>query len=213
MTLKRWLEIRGIDPNNACAIDVATDGLKQGRDNLMSISCTGSKNRDIGTVFISGADPKKEISNGSDISSITEVSPEEYENSCVSIQSALSIVNQAVEDSPFIAIWYSKFSKSWMSEYNILEDKPYLDIMSLVKMVECKIPFPVVDTVEDLQSKIQEETKYIRGGYGFDAVCSRCIPGYDGDCSDAYLTGKTSRLERKVYQLWALYKTLITTDI
>jgi hypothetical protein len=205
MTLREWCKKRDIDPLKGLAVHPASDGFKIGRDNLMSVSATGSwPDADIGTAYVAGADASK-------VREITEVDPGIYDQYALPLEEAVRILTPVVKNAEFLVIWYAQYSLRWMIEFfPDLMTKPTLDLVPVCKALDQRMEFPAdVDTIEDLNSRLSRASFHVKGGYKFDEVCGRMIPGIDGDTADAYLTGATPKLERQVYRLYALYTALL----
>lgn len=206
MTLRQWLQERGIEFGKVLAIHCSTDGFKKGRDNLMSISMTGSwPEADYGTAFIAGADAAK-------VKDFTEVDPTIYAKHAMPLDLVIGQISPIIDEADFIVIWYANYVKSWL-EYMLPDTftgKEMLDAAPLVKALEHKIDLPMdLSKISELNDRMTSATFHIKGGYKFDDVCARVIPGIDGDTPDAYLTGNTPKLERTVYMLWALWTALL----
>jgi hypothetical protein len=206
MSLRHWLQERGIVHEKVVAIHPATDGFKKGRDSLMSISMTGSwPDADIGTAFIAGADASK-------VQEYTGVSPELYAEHMIPLETAANQIKPVLEEADFAVIWYAQYSKSWL-DYMLPElfaNIPMLDVAPLCKAADQKIMLPSDDiSIQEVSDRMTKATFHMKGGYKFEEVCSRVIPGVDGDTADAYLTGETPKLERQVYMLWALWTLML----
>jgi len=206
MTIRQWLTDKGIPHGKVLIVHPATDGFKKDRDNILSISITGCwPGADFGTAFVAGADADK-------VKDITGVSVDDYERNALPLNTVEEQITPLVEDADFLVIWYAQYSKSWL-EY-VLPDlfigKEMLDAAPLVKALEQKMELPVDDlTVSELSERMRKATFQVKGGYKFEEVCARIIPGIDGDTPDAYLTGSTPKLERTVYMLQALWSAIL----
>lgn len=206
MSLRHWLKDRKIPFDNVVAIHPATDGFKKGRDNLMSISVTGSwTEADLGTAFVAGADVEK-------VQEYTEVDPGVYAENAISLEDTAALIKPVLDKADLIVIWYAQYSQSWL-EYmlpDLFANREMLDLAPLCKAADQKMDLPYdLTTVRELSDRMQKATVHIKGGYKFEDVCARVIPGIDGDTADAYLTGSTPKLERTVYMLWALWTVML----
>lgn len=206
MSLRHWLNDRKIPHSKVVAIHPATDGFKKGRDNLISISITGSwPEADIGTAYIAGADVSK-------VKDYTGVDQATYDEYCMSLEEAVDLIKPVLDEADFIVIWYAQYSKGWL-EYmlpDLFVDKHMLDIVPLCKAADQKMDLPPdLESVQELSDRMQNASFHVKGGYKFEEVCARIIPGIDGDTADAYLTDPTPKLERQVYMLWALWTVML----
>lgn len=206
MTLRQWLADKKIPHEKILAVHCATDGFKKGRDNLLSISVTGSwPDADIGTAFVAGADAAK-------VKDITEVDPSVYEEYALPLEEVQTLITPLIEEADFLVIWYAQYAKGWL-EYmlpDLFMNREMLDLAPLVKASEQKMELPAdFLSITDLSDRMQKATFQVKGGYKFEEVCARIIPGIDGDTPEAYLTGSTPKLERTVYMLWALWTAML----
>jgi hypothetical protein len=164
-------------------------------------------------MFISGADPEAPVRGNKTLQDITGVSPDTYYESAMDIVEAQVLVNEAKKKSSFLVIHSAKFTWPWIQgHFPILADVPYIDVMAIRKSADTGISLPCVKTISELQSELGRRTAYIRGGYSFDAICAKTIPNYDGDCPNSYMGEKSPKLMRQVYQLKALYHSLLTME-
>jgi len=219
MTLNEWLTYRGYSADDALCVTVATDGLSPEKHNILAVSCAGYKEeQDIGTMYIRGADPVAPLSSGGakTIADITGVSADVYNDNSMDVVEAQVLANKAKGVSKFLVVYSAKFTHSWIkAQFPILSGMPFIDVISLVKCMDVKIPLPTVDTIDKMQEDIGRRTSYIRGGYSFDNVCDRLLSGYDVDGVGSYLLSdmQSPALTQKPYKLMALYSTLLVSDI
>lgn len=202
MTLHQWLLLKKIKSDNVLALSISSDGFKVGRDHVMAISVTGNFDQsDISTIYIEGADPSK-------VKDITEVSEARYHENAMSWEEATDILRPIVEQADIIVIFHKKYVNTWIQESfsDLFFKKTIFDLSPLIKCQDMAMPLPMdVDTLDDLNYRLEAATTLKRGGYSLDAVCARLTPGYDGDTIDAPLTGGSPKLERQVYRIHCLW--------
>lgn len=207
MSLRHWLTDRDIAYNKVVCVHPATDGFSKSKHNLMAVSMTGSwPGADLGTAFVAGADAGK-------VQDYTGVDPADYNKFALPKKEVEGKLEIVLDEADFIVCWYANYSRSWL-EYMFPDQfigREILDIVPLVKASDQNMLLPTdLTTVSELGARMQKASFHVKGGYKFEEVCARIIPGIDGDTPDAYLQEEaTPKLERYVYMLYALWTTLL----
>jgi hypothetical protein len=204
VTFRQYLSVAGLQPEKALALTVGTDGLDPKKSHLMSVSLL-SDWAEVGTVFVKGA-------NAGAVSTITGVSADVYETLAQPLDVAIASLVPVLSEASFLVLYSPKFMRDFLcASFPQACEKPYLDIIPMARWAESKYPMPETSLAMDaLRYRMEGATSHIKGSKGFDAVCARLLPNYDGDSASAKVEGnEATALERKVYKLWALWTTLL----
>jgi hypothetical protein len=189
---------RDIDPDRALCFTLATTGFKVGRDKIMALSLASSRLEEPGntvTHYIAGAELDENIQE------VTGVTTPYYNQRCVGMKRAEELTQQvAIESSCLITYTYSKFHSRWMEELPpVIKQLPVLDILNVYKTLEAKQSLPEdLDTITDLQNRLEVSVRNMRQGWALDAVCNRVLPRYRGE-------PRETKTEQRIQDLWMLW--------
>jgi hypothetical protein len=192
-----------MNPDNAVAVSVGTDGFSRTKSQIMSISYAHAPEGNLvtKTVFITGAEPAK-------VQEYTGITPEYYHQNAVGIARAIELLEPLESAEFFVGYTVDKFTLPWIKETDLaplVQGKPWLDMLDVCKARasdQIATELQRSASLWELWSGFAERWTNARmPGYKFDDVCNRAEVFHVGD-------GMTD-LEAKCPRLWALYQAVL----
>jgi len=193
--LMDWLKSHDLDPSKGVCVALATDGLSPAKHKLMGIGLQ-SEQIDFTAIYVSGADPYS-------AEKYTGIVPAYYQEKAVGPARARELLVALFNQIDFLIVYAAPFFKRWAIEQcDVLTECPVLDIIPYVKLVENgEHLFETTGTdIDELTSILADRTHTTKGGYSFDAVCSRILDEY---------APEGNIFESKVRYLYQLYQNML----
>jgi len=189
-----WLKSHDLDPAKGTCVALATDGLSPDKSKLMGVGLQ-SETIEFKAIYITGAEPHL-------AEKYTGIPPAYYHEKAVGPARARELLIELFDQIDFLVVYAAPFFKRWaLEQCDALTQCPVFDIIPYVKLIENgEHLFETTGTdIDDLTSLLEGNTHTIKGGYSFDAVCSRMW--------DYKLEGNL--FENKVRYLYKLYQTML----
>lgn len=178
MTLREWMDAKKIDPASGICVTIGTDGLKPGRDKLMSIGIASlietSLDREYARQFlyVEGADVMK-------TAEYTGLTKEEYDANACGLPYIKERLDEILPDPFFMVCYTPDFLLGFLPpELNKLKMAQYLDVPQYIRFRDRGGSIPdFIDTVEKLNGYCKFEltgSKMSRGEYSIETLQARC---------------------------------------
>jgi hypothetical protein len=197
MTFRDWLKNTDIDPTRALCISLGTDGIKPDTCNLLSISIA-KLGQEPTTIYVRGGDAAR-------VQKYTGLYTDKYEKEAVGRARAFELLQDWLENTEFLVSYNTqKFFNPWIREHLLeLSDFPCLDISSVAKLVDSREPFPDVDSVCELSTRVEQAMPHLMSGYSVDALYKRFLPVQVND---------NIPLVNRIMNLYLLYLILLDSN-